>query len=317
MIPEGAILSDFFVVGAMKAGTTSVAEILSRHPDVYACPVKEPHFFADDIEPDAFAPAYRRTVVFDAADVLHRKDTRRIHHAFVRDGKTYAKLFEASSGAKVAGEFSTSYLYSPRAAANIRARIPQARIVVLLRDPLERAFSHYLMDRRIGLERRPFRAAVQADLAAERRDWGMSPLYLDLGLYSVQVARYLESFPRDQLLILLYDDLRDDFAGALARICHHLGVDPAPVCDESVHANPASQARLPALNALLHRVGAKRMVSRSLPRGLVAAAKRLYYAEAGEERLTAADRDYFLPCVAPDIERLESLLGRDLSHWRR
>ena len=130
---SGDILPNFFIVGAPRAGTTSLYRYLRRHPQVFMPAVKEPHFFAN-INPDP--------------------DQRHLFPAM--DEGQYVRLFRGALHYRAIGEASPSYLVTKGAAERIKARVPNAKIIMLLRDPTERAFSHYLMDIRDGLQSLPF-----------------------------------------------------------------------------------------------------------------------------------------------------------------
>ncbi len=129
-------------------------------------------------------------------------------HPWVSDQAAYLKLFAKGAGCRAIGEASVSYLWDRGAPARIRAAIPDARIVISLRDPIERAYSHYLKDVREGWQGLPFYEALLEDWERPEKGWGVSHLYTELGLYHRQVKRYLDTFGPEQVLILLFDDLR-------------------------------------------------------------------------------------------------------------
>nr|ASV47145.1 sulfotransferase [uncultured bacterium] len=202
---------NFFLVGASRAGTTSLWRYLVEHPDIFmparGMAEKEPSHFCD------LAPAWARAY---------------------RDAERYRSLFAAANGQTAVGEASTPYLVAPEVPARLRAAYPNARIIIVLRDPAERAFSLYRYLCLLGVEwATSFEQAL--DLEAERiadeqfkHDnplWFYLYLYFNSGLYSAQVQRYLDVFPADQVHVVLSDELEQDARGAAGRVYRFLGVD--------------------------------------------------------------------------------------------
>ena len=206
--PNGWLGPNFFLVGAMKAGTTAVYANLDAHAEVYCSPIKEPNFFSDDLEIDKFTLSNAQAISqFDANAYVQSSMDEPVHAAYVRNPATYYALFRKADGKRAIGECSTSYLYSATAPRNIRLALPHARIIMILRNPVDRAISQYHMECRIGVARDPFGFLLEKDLAAPRTVWGQSGLYVELGRYVGQVERYLAHFPRKQVKIIVYDDL--------------------------------------------------------------------------------------------------------------
>src|SRR6056297_944384 len=136
---------NLFIVGAAKAGTTSLYHYLKSHGDVYFSPVKEPNYFSTDIKTAEFTSIYKRNVDVVPKDFYNKKPEKNIQLSFIRDENRYRNLFQWVNGKSVVGECSTSYLYSKEAAENIIKFNPKAKIIIVLRNPAERTFSHYLM----------------------------------------------------------------------------------------------------------------------------------------------------------------------------
>jgi hypothetical protein len=192
-------IPDFFIVGAMKSGTTSLASWLRAHPDVFVPAAKELHYFTD------------------------RWD---------RGPEWYAEQFAGCDGARCIGEATPTYLLSEAALRRMHDVAPKARVIVLAREPVERAYSHHKHWRRKG-EPRSFAETCAEELAlgrppgshlweAERRDYR----YLAPGRYARQLQTLCGIYPRDQVLVVFTDDLEHDAAGTFATVCGFLGVDP-------------------------------------------------------------------------------------------
>lgn len=203
-----------FIVGAAKAGTTSLHNYLNQHPDIFMSEMKEPHYFSQ-VKPQPHNRHYV-TAISDATE--------------------YEKLFESAKSQKVIGESSPSYLWDAQTADRILEYDPSSRIIILLRNPIQRAFSHYLMDVREGIQRRSFAEALKIDQASTHKGWGISHLYVELGMYCQQVQRYLDRFDKKQVLILFYEEFVADIPTTLSIIYKFLNVDNISLPDETIKA---------------------------------------------------------------------------------
>jgi Sulfotransferase family len=188
---------NLFIVGAGKAGTSSLADYLGQHPDIFMAPVKEPHFFSD-ADPRLTPP--------------------------IKDEEAYLRLFAGASTEKLRGEASVSYLWDTASPRAIKRASPDARILVLLRDPVDRAYSHYWHAFKNGVETRSFQQAVEDELAGVRPP-GLEP-YLERSRYAEALARYLDVFGAS-VYVLFFEDLVRDAAGELRKVFAFLDVEPA------------------------------------------------------------------------------------------
>jgi hypothetical protein len=307
---------NFFLVGAMKAGTTAVFESLGLHPHVYCSPIKEPNFFSDEfrfVEVSSNNPWPRNQ--FDVNAYVKGPMDRPVHGALVRDPATYYALFRLAKDYTAIGEASTSYLYSTSAARNIHAAVPHARIIMILRNPVDRAISQYHMESRIGLVNDTFGSLLEKDLRASDTTFRTSGMYVELGRYVKQIHRYYALFPERQIKIVLYDDLSSNFNGVIDEILRFLAVDPALRAHKTKKTNGAQVPRAASINQVLHRVGLKQMIGRSFPTTLLELGKRVYYRKADGTGVTAADRKRLREVLADEVAALSELLDRDLSHW--
>jgi hypothetical protein len=191
-------LPTFLIIGAAKAGTSTLYGALRRHPAVYFSPVKEPHFFS------FLAGVHRSAGPFIPENV-----------ASFRTMDEYATLFEGATEQHIAiGEASTGYLCQRGAPELIRQHLPDARLIALMRDPAERAWSEYRMVVSNGLAIGDFRSVSAA-----------RPGIIACGDYARLVKHYLTLFPREQLLLLLTDDLAAFPDRVVAEACDHIGVE--------------------------------------------------------------------------------------------
>lgn len=288
---------NFFIVGAAKAGTTSLNAYLSQHPEVFMSAVKEPHYFSTfEVKPE-----------FDN------------FIGVIRDSSAYQNLFLGSAGYKAIGEASPSYLCDAAAATRISSAIPNAKTIISLRNPVRRAYSHYLMEFHRGRETLPFRDALEADQSRKEKGWGVSFQYVELGLYADQVERYLESFGRERVLIILFEDLVREAEAVMQGVARFLEIDPARFPESafdrahnSFEASRGAFARAVLRNRPI-RILSKRWISH---RFRTAVRNRVLFKNSDKPVLDRDIRQWLAECFAADVRRLERLLGRDLSALR-
>ena len=178
---------NFLVIGAAKCGTTSLYHYLRQHPDVYMSPIKEPNHFSTDIQPSDFSSEYKlyeKSKNLDIEKFVNGDMKEDQWGAYVHNKEQYLKLFRFAGNKKAIGEISNSYLYSNVAATQIRNEYPDMKIVAILRQPAERAYSHYMANLRDGRTVLPFRQEVEKDDAKIKHGWGISHLYYELGRYA-------------------------------------------------------------------------------------------------------------------------------------
>jgi hypothetical protein len=200
------ILPNFLIIGAAKSGTTSLYKYLEEHPQVYVSPQKEPRFFA---------------VLSDFNKVVgDDKDQRQLWSDSITTLEEYAALFNGVRNEKAVGEASPIYLWSKVAPKNIKKHLPHVKLIAILRHPVDRAFSHYLHNLKIGFEKNPsFEEALADD---EVRHYAE---YLPQGGYATLLKRYFNLFPPDQIKIFLYDDLIKSPAMLMCSIYQFLGIE--------------------------------------------------------------------------------------------
>lgn len=297
---------DFLVIGAAKSGTTALDEFLRQHPDLLFPETREPNYFAFPDGP----PAYRD----------HRGDPAAIARTTVSDAERYLSLFPQARAGQLRGETSPAYLYVPGTAERIAAVRPDARLVVILRDPAARAFSAYQHLRREDREPLSFAGALDAEPQRIRASWGLLWRYVDTGRYGRQLTPYLDAFPRRQLLLLRHEDLARDPAAVCRHAFTFLGVPRDVEVDTTGRFNVSGVPR----SRFLHRLtnppaSVRRTVARVAPTGM---AERL---RAGHARATARNLRPETPdpedlarvrdTLADDRRLLERITGWDLAAW--
>lgn len=276
---------NFFLVGAPKAGTTSIDRLLRGHPDVYLSPIKEPCHFCPDVA-EQLAPSFRKKQHVDIAAYLASRPLRELGLAWVSSADDYARLFEDASGQRIVGECSTFYLSSAEAPARIHAYNPDARIVAILRRPIDRIRSHYEMDRVHGVTGRSLSSLVEEELAlGDGAHWGNSAYYVGASRYARQLQAYRRHFAPEQICVLSFERLLADPDRELRRLHAFLGIGVPAERLALPSANRARTARFPVFNHALHASGFKSLLSgtlkRAMPARWQAAAKSAYYRSGG------------------------------------
>ncbi len=314
-VAAGPAEPNFFIVGAARCGTTSLFEALGRHRDVYCCPVKEPNYFAFDFaaEPGILEDARRRGVLISRP---LGKIIAPPRVALTTDYAAYAHLFDRWEGQLAVGEASTAYLPSRVAAQAIAGRFPAARIVIVLRDPVARARSDYLMHLQLGGAIGTFRETVAPELEAIRRGAIAARGIVRSGFYSPQIRRYLTHFRREQILFLLFEELVRNSRRALERVLEHLGVDPRPAGEIALGwENRSRVPRFPGLNRWAEKTGRRTSVLRFVPRPMRHGMRAIFYRAGEPPAVEEGDRASLLEWFRDDIAATARITGIDLSHW--
>ena len=308
-------LPNFFVVGAAKSGTTSLYEYMKMHPQIYMAPIKETHHFSTDIDNSKFRPNYARSLNKDLSKFLETDMQEGIFHAFVKERDQYDKLFKNVKDEKAIGEITNSYLYSQEAARNIFTRFPDAKVIMMLRNPIDRAFSHYLMDLRIGYETNDFMTALKKDMARDPKGWGISNLYVEIGMYAEQVKRFIEIFPERQRRIYLFDDFKKDAGAVVKDMFTFLGVDPNVDIDYSQKFNPSFIPKNKLIGKLNTQKKIKDWLKSVLPKSVKSKFKKTFYTDKDLPKITPAERKFLADIFRNDVMKLGKVLNRDLSKW--
>jgi hypothetical protein len=302
-------LPNFLIIGAGRAGTTSVYHYLRQHPDVFMSPIKETNFFAYG----ALAAAGLPYVSSGSTPFP------------IRNLREYRKLFDRATDAKAIGEASPIYMTDRRIAEEISDLLPDVRLVAILRNPVERAYSSYLFHRRDGRESRSFEQAIREETEGVFSEDGLSfgqRSYLGLGFYDQLLAPYYNLFPRSRIGVFLFDHLVRDPAELMSDLFRFLHVDPAfePVVSVRYNASgvPRGAWAKAASKTVKKRPWTQR-AKRRLPgllrgpmdRWIEAVRARMLEVPALPQELWRE----LISLYAEDITRLQRRIGRDIQTW--
>jgi hypothetical protein len=312
----GRRVPDFFIAGHPKSGTTALYEMLGRHPQIYVPERKEPRYFADDL-PSRYQPWLDESAAPETYE-------------------DYLALFDAARPDQMVGEGSTAYIWSHTAAARIAEVQPDARIVVLLREPASYLRSLHLQLLEVRTEEEPdLRRAIALEparregreLPATMARWPQVFMYSDHVRYAEQLRRFHAVFPRDQVLVLIYDDFRADNELTVRTVERFLGVDDT-VALEPLEVNASVRVRSVRMDDTLNSVAIGRgTVSKTLrttvkllaprqvrQRAHVLVRRRMLFAKPHppDDAMMAELRRRF----RPEVEEISEYLDRDLvSLW--
>ncbi len=291
---KNLILPNFFIVGAPKAGTTSLYYYLKNHPEVFMSPIKEPDFFSyKEIE----------------AQNLYYKRKR------VKDFKEYVGLFRGVKNEKAIGEASVSYLFYPEVPLKIKELIPDARIVIILRNPFERAYSHYLMDYKLGYINIPFEHVVFKKTNAKLADLYYQQ-YVELGFYYAQVKRYLDVFGKNKVLILFNEDLKNNPEQVMLTLFGFLKVKQDVNPDMFKFYNAFGIPKNRVIKKLYSLDFLRNSIRKVVPRAYLEKMKKIFF-DRKKPELREGVKEYLKRIYKGDIEKLELLINKDLSMWYR
>jgi hypothetical protein len=298
---------NFLIVGAARSGTTAIWQYLRQHPQVYLSTRKHTRFFAYETETPSFnGPAPTRpTLPYAIADV-----------------ESYHALFDGVTNEVAIGEASHSYLYKPEAADRIREYGSGMKLIAILRNPAERAYSNHAQMVRNGRERiTDFALALEQEEVRIRDNWWPEFHYVRVGLYHRQLKRYFDLFERDRIRVYLYEDLGSDPTGMLRDVFRFLDVDDSFVPEASVRYNASGLPRNGAVHLLLQRLRRARPVAEQLlpekhNRRLLRIGGGLHNRNLVRTRLSPEVRRKVIDTYfRDDIMELEGLIERDLSAW--
>ncbi|WP_045746914.1 sulfotransferase family protein [Actinoplanes rectilineatus] len=299
-------LPDFLIAGVPKAGTTALHAALTRHPQLFLSPVKEPKFFLSDGAPPAFG---------GPGDVQTYQE-----HVWRRDD--YEALFAPAPPGALRGEATPFYLYDLKAHDRIQALVPDVKMIVLLRDPVDRAHSNWTHLWVAGLESEAdFLAACAAEEKRRAAGWADFWHYIGLGLYGQQLEHLYQRFSAEQVLLLRYRDLKDSPAATLDRVCSFLGVRTGVLTSiprENVNRHYVEDNGLNRVLRGLLRAGGT--VGHRFPVPLRLAARgpllTLLHRKRGNRPVTTPqERAALLPHFTDDIALLQDVTGQRYDDW--
>lgn len=300
-----ATMPNTMIIGAAKSGTTSLYDYLRQHPDVFMSPVKEPRFFAYAETPPAMVGPGDAASNEAAGAVYTLED--------------YQDLFAGATTETVVGEASPVYLYDADAPRLIRQHCPDAHLIAILRNPIDRAYSHFLHLVRSGREPlRDFAAALDAEEHRVEQGWEWSWHYRRMGYYGTQLQRYLGTVDREQVHVYRFKHLKEDPVRFAQTVYRDLGIDPGFTPDTSLRRRTTGFPKLEWLQSFIHnpdhpiRKASRYLLPEPVRDRVLTSVKN---ANLEKPPMSDAVRARLRDAYREDVQQLGTILDRDFSDW--
>lgn len=285
---------DFFIVGAPKAGTTSLYYYLNEHFEIEMSSQKEPDFFSDK--------SLQNQKLYYGKD---RIDTI----------EKYQLLFQRED-VIVRGEASVSYLFYEDVPHKIISYNPNAKIIIMLRNPVERAFSHYLMDYRLGLISESFEVIIKKQ-SKHKNAHLFYQQYIEVSEYAKQIKRYLEVFPKDNICFIDYEDFKNDTVEIVHSIFMFLGVNddfqPQLRKKHNTYTTPKNEIIRYVYSSVLFR----KMLASIFSKNLTKSIRSLLFRSDKKPKISEETRGFLKKHFESDVRELSELLKKDFLKWIR
>lgn len=305
---QGFLLPDFLIIGAGKSGTTSLDFYLNQHPGIFMPEVKEPNFFA-----------YESHSLLDFSDA----DTRKHYEDSITDIKSYVALFENADESSLIGEISNTTLYMPHALEAVKKYVPNAKLIVILRQPAERLFSRYTHLLRVN---KVPTSNFEEDVFNKQSIWWMRADLVQEGFYAKHLTKFYEHFAAENIKVLLFEDLMQDAQGTMKKITDFLAVAPFNF-ETGTQFNKSGKIRNQSMNTL---VGHDSIIIKSLKSTVPSIYRKIKEnktfkkfvenlrsnniekVKLGTELKNKITREIY----HDDINSLEKLINKNLEHWK-
>ena len=279
-----------FIVGTPKAGTTSLHHYLNEFPEILMSSEKEPDYFSDQ-------------------EILQQG----LYYGESRIDSLikYNNLFSKRDKVRFFGEASVSYLFYPEVSKRIKVYNPESKIIIMLRNPIDRAFSHYLMDYRLGLTSKSFEEEFKNQESLNFQQ------YFLLGNYYNQVKKYLEVFETKNVHIIWYSDFKQNAEKELQKVIDFIGLNSDFKVDFIKVYNSFSIPKNNIIRKIYSVVWLRKILTFIFPEKLVNSIKSILFNKGKKPKLSEESREVLFSYYKSDIENLEQLLSVNLSRWKK
>ena len=285
---------DFFIVGAPKAGTTSLYHYLDEHPEIEMSSKKEPDYF--------LGKPIQEQGIYYGKNRINTLDK-------------YESLFAQKEGA-IYGEGSVSYLFYENVAEDIKKYNPNAKIIIMLRNPIDRAFSHYLMDYRLGLVSDSFENIINKKSKYKNAHLFYQQ-YIEVSEYAKQIQRYCNVFSTDNFLLIDYEDFKGDVSGTVDLVYDFLKVSTEFSADVNTKYNTFTMPKNKGIRFIYSFVILRKILTFIFPKSLVENIKGLLFKADKKPKLLEETRNQLKQFFSDDVRELGRVLGKDYSKWTK
>jgi len=295
---------DFLLIGAARSGTTALYKYLSQHPEIFMpTSIKEPNYFAyEGLDLQIQGPG---------ADFINNS---------VTTPEAYEALFQEAKDSQIKGEASPLYLFEPRTPKRIKSLAPNAKMIAVLRNPIEQAYSHYMYATKLRVETEPDFVKVLG-MEDERIAKNWQPLfgYSSFPRYGTQFKRYLEHFPREQFLIETYEDFSKSPIGVMQRMFDFIGADASFEPDISNRPNAGGVPKSQAFQDFLLKPNpVTGTIAKLIPQSLTAKIRDVLVAKntgKKDDGMPQEAREILQTRLRDDIHALSEILDQDFTYW--
>ena len=293
---------NFLIVGPQKSGTSSLYHYLKQHPEVFLSSVKEPFYFTSDIIKN-----------ISKQDPMLKSIMNYIHF----DRSKYFKLFDEAKNEKWLGEASVNYLYYYKhAIPKIKKELGDICIILILRNPVDRAFSNY--NYQIRAQKLTFEESLEIENTRKMQNFNSFWFYKESGLYYDSVKAYIDAFTN--VKVLFFDDLKNNPKDLMKDIFKFLEIDFSFVPNTKVIHNKTYYVKNKWIrNIVVFKkiLFSKNKIKYKLPPFISALTRRIFYTTKNNSKMNLNTRKYLINYYEDDVKKLGSLLNKDLSHWLR
>lgn len=284
---------DFFIVGAPKAGTSSLYHYLNEHPQIEMSSQKETDYFSD-------AAIQKQGMYYGK----NRIDTE----------EKYNRLFNTQKKDVIFGEGSVSYLFYPTVAQDIKAYNSMAKIIIMLRNPIDRAFSHYLMDYRLGLVSDSFKDIINKT-SKHKNAHLFYQQYIKVGEYTTQLKRYFDVFDKESILLIDYEDFKSDVAGTVGLAYSFLKVSTEFSADVNKKHNTFTMPKNKLIRFVYSFVVIRNILTFIFPKNIVKTIRFMLFEQDKKPKLLEETRNQLKHYFSNDVRLLGNLIGKDYAKW--
>ncbi len=283
---------DFFIVGAPKAGTTSLYHYLNEHLEIEMSSQKEPDYFSDE--------ALKRQGMYYGKSRIDNLEK-------------YHSLF-TNKDVKLRGEASVSYLFYDDVPQKIKEYNSKAKIIIMLRNPIDRAFSHYLMDYRLGLVSDSFDSIIKKKLNHKNANLFFQQ-YIKISEYSQQVSRYLEVFDKEKMMFIDYEDFKKDVSAVVDKAYLFLGVNNDFQPNLKKKHNTYTMPKNSIIRFIYSFVSFRKFLTNIVPKSIVKWLRNLLFKSEKKPVLSNDTRKFLASYFKDDVDCLSVLLNKNYSKW--
>ena len=283
---------DFFIVGAAKAGTTSLYSYLNKHPEIEMSTIKEPDYFSNEF--------------IEQQSLYYKKES-------IKSLNKYHSLYSDTKNL-IRGEASVSYLFYEKVPKKIFKYNSRSKVIIMLRNPSDRAYSHYLMDKRLGFVRESFENIVHKK-STHKNSALFYQQYIELGQYAFQIKNYFDVFSKKNILIIDYDDFIYDSSEVLNKVCVFLNVENRSFSNTNKVYNKYTNPSNKLVKILYTFRFLREFIGNFFSESLKIKIQALFFTDEKKPTLNSEIQIFLKEYYKVELEKLSKLLNQNYSKW--